>query len=47
MSNKQNLQDALATLTKAKKEKANEVDKAIENVNKSRQTQTEQQSRQG
>ncbi|GAI65377.1 unnamed protein product [marine sediment metagenome] len=46
MSDKQNLQDAVKTFTKAKKEKADEVSKAIENVNNRQQTQREQQRRQ-
>lgn len=47
MSNKQNLQEAVKTFTKAKKEKADEVSKAIEDVNTRLQTQREQQRRQG
>ncbi|MBA7474035.1 hypothetical protein ES707_09382 [subsurface metagenome] len=47
MSDKQNLREALALLTKAKKEKADEVSKAIEAVNSRQQIQREQQRRQG
>jgi len=46
MSNKQNLQEAVKAFTKAKKEAAKKVSKAVENVRQTRQEQTELSSRQ-
>lgn len=47
MSNKQKLADVVKAFTKAKKEREHIVSDTAKQVNKSRQTQTGQQPRQG
>ncbi|GAH56399.1 unnamed protein product [marine sediment metagenome] len=46
MSDRQNLQEAVKALTKAKKENADKVSKAVAQVDTVRQVQTEQPYRQ-
>lgn len=46
MSNKQNLQEAVKAFTKAKKETAKKVSKAVESIRQSRQEQAELSSHQ-